>query len=90
MPVEVLNPPLELGLALKHSLFRVGQNAIKPTQNGQRQDDILVFSSFESVPNQIRDTPYKIDNLAVVHLLNTRTAILQAAVNWFLCGSDAG
>jgi hypothetical protein len=36
------------------------------TQNGERQNHILVFSAFEGISNEIPEGPYEIDKFVVV------------------------
>ena len=89
--MQVFQPsPAQFGLTLKHVRLGGSEHAVQPPQHRQRQDDILVLPPLEGVPNQVRDPPDEVGNLTVVHLLITRTGIIQLSrwLNRFL--NDAG
>ena len=68
LPVEVFeSPAFQFRLSLEHVLPRRSQNTIEPAQHGQRQDDILVLSALEGVPDEVGNAPDEADYLAVVH-----------------------
>ena len=49
--MEILKAPAsQFGLPLKHVFLCGCQHAVKPTQHGQGQDDVLVLASLEGVP----------------------------------------
>ncbi len=68
MRFEVFDFALIACLGLKNFLFRRREHAIETAQDSERQYYILIFASFEGVADQIRDTPEKADDFAMVHL----------------------
>ena len=72
LSVQVFEPPaFQFGLPLKYVLPGGSQDAIEPSQHGQRQNDILVLATLERVAYQVGDTPYEADYLAMVHYPTT-------------------
>ena len=70
MRVEILETlALQLDLSLENLLFCPREYAVKPAQHGERKDDVLVFSAFECVANEVRDPPEEADDLTMVHRL---------------------
>ena len=67
LTVHVLDLPLQLLVALEHLRFGRCQDALEPPQDGHRQDYVLVLAALEGVADQVGDTPYEADDLAVVH-----------------------
>jgi len=70
--VQILQPlTLQFRLPFEYPVFRVGQYTVEPPQNGEGQDDVLVFSALEGIANQVRNTPEKTDDLAMVHCVGS-------------------
>ncbi len=44
-----------------------GEDAIEPTKNGEREDDVLVLAALEHIADQIGDAPNEAYDLTVVH-----------------------
>ena len=57
----------QLRLFREHLLLSAGKHAIEAAEHGQGEDDVLILAAFERVADEVRDTPEKADDLAVVH-----------------------
>jgi hypothetical protein len=66
--VEVLEPPFQLGVGVKNFPLCPLEHAIEAPEDRQRQDHVLVLAALEGVADQIRHTPKKTYDFAVVHI----------------------
>src|SRR5690606_4124540 len=66
---------LELRLTLEDGVLRVGEHAVQTTEDGERQDHILVLAALEGVADEVRDAPEEADDLAVVHGHTLRSVV---------------
>ena len=65
--VEVLELfVLELALGFEDFRLGRGQDAIKPPQDRERKDHVLVFAALERVADEVGDTPDETDDFAMV------------------------
>src|SRR5690606_36850207 len=74
--IEILESlALELRLTLENGVLRVGEHAVQTTEDGERQDHILVMATSEGVANKVCDAPEEADDLAVVHGHTLRSVV---------------
>ena len=62
----------ELGLSLEDLFLRRRQYAVNAAQHREREDDVLVLAAFESVADQVRDTPDETDLFSEIVHPNSR------------------
>src|SRR5207244_500359 len=64
--------PFQLGLLGQHLLLRGAEHTIKPPQDRERKDDVLVLAALKSVADEVRDSPKEADDLAVIQAVSGR------------------
>jgi hypothetical protein len=69
--------PAKLGLPPEHLFFCGTKYTVETTQDGEGQDHVLILASLKGVANQVRHTPKKTDDLAVVHTLTRRMELAE-------------
>ena len=65
--VGVVELAFVLGVSVPHGLARGREHAVEPTQDGEREDHVLVMAALEGVADEVRDGPDEGDDFGVVH-----------------------
>lgn len=67
MLLGVLELALVLGVHLPDPLAGRREHAVEPSQDGEREDDVLLVAALEGVADEVGDGPDEGGNFGVVH-----------------------
>lgn len=74
MRIKIVQFVLVFGIGLQDLGLGRRQDAIKAAQDGEGQDDVLIFAALERVPDEVGHTPDETDDFAVIHSVPLRAA----------------
>src|SRR6266850_2883893 len=71
----------QLCLLTENLLLGIGQHAVQTPQDRERKDHVLVLAALEGVADQVRNTPKKADDLAMIHRLCSPSSPMMATLS---------